>query len=80
MVVVPKVVRLVHGQVSAELLIVIGDEPMTVNEVQESEPEQLTDVVATLASPLVPLPYRSCEAVRVDWPVPPVPIGSTPVR
>ena len=52
-------------------LMVMGDEPMAVNPLHETVPEHATEVVAMLESALVPLPYKSCEEVRDETPVPP---------
>lgn len=51
--------------------IVTGEEPITVKEVQEAEPEQEAVVVATLERALVPFPYRSSAELKVALPVPP---------
>ena len=52
-------------------VIVTGLEPMAVKEVQEAEPEQDTEVVATEERALVPFPYSNWEEVNVPFPVPP---------
>ena len=55
---------LVNGHANeAELDIVIGDDPIAVNEVHEESPEQETEVVAIPTKVLLPPQYASCPFV-----------------
>lgn len=59
--------------------IVIGEEPsVTAPAVTDTTPEPESVVVAMLLRALVPLPYKSCEDVKVTCPVPPVATGNAP--
>jgi len=66
--------------VGAEKLIV-RPEPPTKALVPESEiaVPAVGEVVATLCTALVPAPYKSCDDVNDDCPVPPLPTGRMPV-
>ncbi len=63
---------MVNGKAKPVALeIVTGDEPITVNAVQVVEPEQVTEVVATLAKVLLPEKYGifpMTAALEVDNP------------
>ncbi len=58
LVLVPYVVAVVHGQAPPVAEIVTGEEPRTVNSVQEAAPVQVTEVVATPYTPAPPFETR----------------------
>ena len=62
----------VQAKALPEPVIVIGEAPRISNPVQDTEPEQETDVVATLWSAPVPAPYKSWLEEKVAAPVPPL--------